>query len=200
MDISHLVTFNLALLVAIVSPGPALLIAMQNSLSSGKWAGIATGAGLGVVGALWTAIALLGMDVIFATAPWAYLVIKTIGASYLLYVAYCMWRGACTTAVADVKPKSHAFRQGMAINALNPKTVLFAAAILAPIFPSNLTVSENLAIIANHFIFEIAFYSALASGVSRKAVRDGYFAAKFYIDRIGAIALGGLGAKLLLSK
>lgn len=200
MDITHLIAFNLALFAAIISPGPAFLIAVQNTLSSGKRAGIATGIGLGFVGALWTIAALLGLDAIFTLFPWAYLTIKTIGASYLIYVAYCMWRGARDPIATDVKPTSHAFRQGMMVNILNPKTVLFAAAILAVIFPSNMTLVENGIIIVNHFIFEVLFYSALAFGMSRKSVSEGYLAVKFYIDRVSAAALGLLGGRLLMNR
>jgi threonine/homoserine/homoserine lactone efflux protein len=200
MEFAHLITFNIALLAAIVSPGPAFLIAVQNTLSSGKRAGIATGIGLGFVGALWATAALLGLDAIFTLFPWAYVIIKTVGALYLLYIAYCMWQGSRDPIKADVKPTSHALKQGMMINILNPKTVLFAAAVLAVIFPSNMTFFENGIIIANHFVFEVLFYSILAFGMSRKAVSEGYVAVKFYIDRIGAAALGLLGGRLLLNR
>ncbi len=200
MELAHLITFNLALLAAIVSPGPAFLVAVQNTLSSGRQAGIATGIGLGFVAALWTAAALLGLDVIFSLFPWAYVAIKTIGALYLIYIAYCMWRGAHDQIKASDRPTSHALRQGMMINVLNPKTVLFAAAVLAVIFPSNMTLFENGIIIANHFVFEVLFYSLLAFGMSRKVVSERYLAMKFYIDRVGAAALGVLGGRLLLNR
>jgi threonine/homoserine/homoserine lactone efflux protein len=200
MEIAHLIAFNLALLAAIISPGPAFLIAVQNTLSSGKRAGIATGIGLEFAGALWTTAALLGLDAIFTLFPWAYVVIKTVGALYLLYVSYSMWQGARDPIAADVKPTSHALKQGMMVNILNPKTVLFAAAVLAVIFHSNMTLVENGIIIVNHFIFEVLFYSILAFGMSRKAVSEGYVAVKLYMDRVSAAALGLLGGRLLLNR
>ncbi len=93
---------------------------------------------------------MLGLDASFTSLPWSYAAIKTVGAIYLLYIAYSMWRGAHVSVAAGTKPASHAFRQGVAINALNPKTVLFAAAVLAVIFPSNLSLGESFAIVANH--------------------------------------------------
>ncbi|MGH1350876.1 MAG: hypothetical protein ACRBBN_08720 [Methyloligellaceae bacterium] len=57
MSFDHIVLFNLALLVAIASPGPAMLVAIQTSISEGKRAGIA----LVAVLALWPRHGL-GMD------------------------------------------------------------------------------------------------------------------------------------------
>ena len=54
MALTHLVAFNIALLAAIASPGPALLMALKTTLGAGRSAGIAVGAGLRLVAALWT--------------------------------------------------------------------------------------------------------------------------------------------------
>ena len=45
MAAEHLVAFNLALLVAIASPGPALLVALQTTLSAGRNAGMGSATG-----------------------------------------------------------------------------------------------------------------------------------------------------------
>ncbi|SCZ53756.1 Threonine/homoserine/homoserine lactone efflux protein [Epibacterium ulvae] len=200
MELTHILAFNLALFAAMISPGPAFLVVVQNTLSSGRRAGSATGFGLACVAALWTTAALLGLDVVFTLFPWAYVVVKTIGALYLLYVAYATWQSACKPVVDHAKPMHHAFRQGLMVNALNPKSVLFAAAVLVVIFPSNMSLLENGFIIANHLILEIIFYTALAFFMSRPAVSKGYLAAKLYIDRCSAVALGLLGGRLLIGK
>ena len=51
MTIEHFLAFNLALLAAIAGPGPALLVAIQTSVRSGRRAGMAAGAGLGLIAA-----------------------------------------------------------------------------------------------------------------------------------------------------
>ena len=67
MTFGQLLAFNVALLVAIASPGPALLMAIKTTLSGGRTAGIAVGAGLGLMAATWTLMALLGLGVAFYT-------------------------------------------------------------------------------------------------------------------------------------
>ena len=132
--------------------------------------------------------------------PWAYTLVKLLGAGYLIYVAVGMWRGARSPVAADPKPARHAFRQGLAVNLLNPKSVLFAAAVLVVIFPPDLSLGQSLIIVANHLAVELLFYTALACAMSSAAVSRRYMAAKLWFDRCAALVLGGLGLRLLLSR
>ncbi len=200
MELTHVIAFNIALFAAIASPGPALLVAIRTTLTGGRKAGIAVGLGLGLVASLWTLAALLGLEAVFLAFPWAYALVKTVGALYLIYVAYNMWRSARDKVETEMKPAAHAFRQGVLINALNPKSVLFAAAVLVVIFPTNMTLGENLFVVANHLMIEWVFYTLLALGMSRPAVSARYLRAKVYIDRIAAGVLGLLGLRLLFSR
>lgn len=200
MTIEHLIAFNLTLLAAIASPGPALLVAIRTTLSSGRRSGMAVGFGLGLVAATWTLMALLGLDAIFTVVPWAYTVTKTAGAAYLLYIAWGMWKGARDGITAQVKPARHAFRDGLMVNLLNPKAVLFAAAVLVVIFPQNMTATDKVIVVTNHLLVELAFYTTLALAMSHQSVSDRYMRAKLYIDRTASGILGLLGLRLLADR
>jgi len=200
MAIEHLIAFNIALFAAMASPGPAFLITVKTALTAGRSAGIALGFGLAVMASTWTAMAFLGLEAIFRLFPWAYAVVKAIGAIYLLYIAYGMWRGAHKSVSATVKPARHAFRQGILINMLNPKSVLFAAAVLIVIFPTDTSMAESSIVVLNQLIMEILFYTALAFGMSTQAVSQQYLKAKAYIDRTASLILGALGLRLLLNR
>ncbi|WP_270729620.1 LysE family translocator [Shimia sp. Alg240-R146] len=200
MELTHIIAFNIALLAAIASPGPAFLVAVKTAVSSGRRAGIAVGMGLGLMAALWTGAALFGLEVVFVAFPWAYTAVKTIGALYLLYIAFGMWRGARDPLSTDVKPARHAFRQGILINLMNPKSVLFAAAVLVVIFPPNMTFGENFLVLANHLVVEWIVYTAIAFGMSTEAVSRRYLRGKLWLDRIAASVLGALGLRLLIDR
>lgn len=201
MDLTHILAFNLALAAAIASPGPAFLISVKTTLTAGRRAGLAVGAGLGLMAALWTLAALMGLEVIFTAFPWAYVAVKTVGALYLMYIAYGMWKGAREPlAPTDVKPAHHAFWQGLMINLMNPKSVLFAAAVLVVIFPPGMTLAQKGVVFANHLVIEWIFYSLLAFGMSTNAARSAYLRAKVYLDRIAAVVLSALGLRLLFGK
>lgn len=200
MTLEQLIAFNLALLVAIASPGPALLVAIQTTLSAGRGGGIAIGCGLGLMASLWTLMALLGLETIFQLFPWAYAGARVLGAFYLIFIAWRMWRGARDSIGTDTRPGRHLFRQGILINALNPKSVLFAAAVLVVIFPPGMTLAEDAIVVLNHLMVEVIFYTCLAYGLGIHAVRSGYLKAKVYFDRFAALVLGGLGLRLLLER
>lgn len=200
MELTHIIAFNIALFAAIASPGPALLVAIKTTLSSGRRTGVAVGLGLGLVASLWTLAALLGLDALFLAFPWAYATVKFIGAAYLVYIAYGMWVGARNAVQTEMKPTSRAFQQGVMINILNPKSVLFAAGVLVVIFPAGMTMAENFLIVANHFLIEVLFYTVLAFCMSSASVSQRYMKAKIYIDRVAAGVLGLLGVRLFLSR
>ena len=200
MSWEQLVAFNIALLVAIASPGPALLMATHTSVSRGRAAGVVAGVGLGLMAAIWTLMALLGLAVVFELFPTVYIAAKIAGGAYLLYLAYKMWRNASAPINGRIPPARHAFRQGFLVNLLNPKSVLFAAAVLVAVFPAGLSIAESFVIVVNHFLVEVAFYTSLAFCMSTQAVSKRYMTAKAYIDRGAAIILGALGIRLVASR
>ncbi|MEH6522103.1 LysE family translocator [Sulfitobacter sp.] len=200
MTFEHLIAFNAVLIISILSPGAAFLMAVRSSVSNGRRAGIATGLGLGVMACLWTLAALLGMDALFALFPWAFAALKIGGAVYLIYLAIKTWRSAAAPLNDAPKAQGRAFIDGFLVNLGNPKSVLFAAAVLVVVFPPNLTGAEIAFVTLNHLVLEILFYTVCAFILTAPAARSRFLRAKPIIDRAAAILLGGLGLKLLLQR
>lgn len=201
LTLAQIVAFNVTLLAAIASPGPAFLLMLRNSIAGGLRAGMATGLALGLVAAMWTGAALLGLAAVFEIVPWLYSVMKVGGALYLLYLAWGMWRGAAAPLDTDsVCGHRRAFRSGLIVQLANPKSVLFAGAVIVVIFPAGLSWSDSLLIVTNHFLVEICVYTAMAFGLSRPPARAAYMRLKVWADRIAAGIMGALGLRLLLQK
>lgn len=195
-----LLAFNAVLAAALLSPGPALLFALRTALADGRASGIAAGLGLGAVAAGWTLAALLGLEGVFAVFPWAYALLKTAGAIYLLYIAFATWRGAKDEIGPSARPRGRAFVDGALINLGNPKSVLFAASVLVVIFPKGLGAAEIALIVANHALVEWLFYGVFALLLSGASARRAYLGTKPVIDRAAALVMGALGLKLLLDR
>ena len=200
MTFEHLIAFNAVLIVSILSPGAAFLMAVRSTVANGRRAGIATGLGLGIMASLWTLAALLGMDAVFTVFPWAFAALKIGGAVYLIYLAIKTWRSASTPLGNAPKAQGRAFIDGFLVNLGNPKSVLFAAAVLVVVFPANLTATEIALITLNHLTLEILFYTACAFILSAPVARARFIRIKPVIDRSAAVLLGGLGLKLLLQR
>jgi len=201
METAHLIAFNLTLLAALISPGPAMLWALRTTLTQGRTAGVLTGVGLAIAAALWTAAALLGLDLIFRAFPWAYLTLKLIGAGYLMYLAITIWRTAHQPVrPADTATGRNAFLNGLLVNLSNPKSVLFASAVLVVIFPRDMGLGAKALIVGNHLAVEILAYGLFAVVLSTRPARDGYLRLKPVFDRVAALVLGCLGLRLLIAR
>ena len=202
MELTHIIAFNATLLAAILSPGPAMLMSIRASLTGGFRQGFTVGLGLAVMAATWTALALLGLDGIFTLFPWAYLTLKIAGALYLIWIAVQTWRNARAPlnpeGMAATQGKS--FLSGLSVNLANPKSVLFASAVLLVIFPQDITLADKAFVVLNHLIVEIICYAGFALLLSTPAARDSYLRAKTIMDRIAAGVMGALGVRLLLDR
>lgn len=201
MELAHIVAFNVTLIVAILSPGPAMLVALRTTLAQGRRDGVLTGYGLAIMAATWTLFALLGLEGIFRLFPWAYVALKATGAIYLIWLAYRTWRTA-NAPIGGTKPlpARRAFLTGLSVNLANPKSVLFASAVLLVIFPRDISMAEKAFVVLNHLGIELIFYTGFALLLSTKQSKNGYLRLKPIFDRVAALVLGALGIRLLLDR
>ena len=202
LDSASIITFNLVLLAAILSPGPAFLFIMTTSLSRGRAAGFATGLGLGSMAALWTLLAVLGLEGLMALVPGLYLAIRVAGALYLFWIAAGLWRDK---GLPDTEPSGdrvfsgglqHLFMRGFIINLMNPKSVVFAASAIVMIFPPDISLAAMMVVPVNHLLIEYIVYFAFAFVFSRAAVRRGYLRRRVIFNRAAAIIMAGLALRM----
>ena len=75
-----------------------------------------------------------GAGVLFASTPWAFLLVKWFGVGYLLYLAWMQWRAPVQAIEIqqDVQQKSRAklALYGFLVNLSNPKAIVFLLAVL----------------------------------------------------------------------
>ena len=200
LTLAELIAFNVVLIAAIASPGAALLYFIKTTVTSGRVSGMLTGIGLGLAAALWTLAALLGLEAVFALFPWTYTVLKIGGALYLLWIAIQTWHHARDPIGAAPMPHGRAILSGVLLNMGNPKSMLFAAAVIVVVFPQGLGVVDIAVIVANHLLLELLFYALFAILLSSPPARRGYISLKPVLDRIAATLLGALGLRLILEK
>ena len=123
--------FLIASLVRAVTPGPGVLYIIARSLAQGRQAGLASVAGV-ALGNLGNALlAAWGLAALFALSSLAFLVVKFGGALYLVYLGIRTLRGSHRVITqATPADHGHAFRDGVLVALLNPKTMVFFAAFL----------------------------------------------------------------------
>src|SRR5258708_15019909 len=128
-DFSTLVLFAAACLALTATPGPDMLLIVSRSVSQGRASGFATLAGIQVGTYCHALAAAFGLSQLFLVVPLAYDVVRYVGATYLLYLAWKAFRadGTAFDPADDLQryPIPLMFRQGLLTNLLYPDMALF---------------------------------------------------------------------------
>ena len=130
--------FLLTSFVVVIVPGTGVIYTVSTGLVLRQRASIAAAFGctLGILPHLTASI--LGLSAILHMSARAFQALKIVGALYLLYLAWSMWRDTGTIKFDRTVEKRNAFQiilKGILINILNPKLTLFFFAFL-PLFVS----------------------------------------------------------------
>jgi threonine/homoserine/homoserine lactone efflux protein len=189
-------------------PGPAMIYAAGQALARGRWSGLMASLGLHVGGYLHVGTAAAGLSLLFHAVPALYLAVKLAGAAYLIWLGAVLLlgkgRGEAAAAPPQAKSGRRAFLEGIAVEALNPKTAIFFAAFLpqfidpsaaAPIWLQFLT----LGIVVNWMFSTTDVICVLLAGAAVDRLR-GSARAQLWVRRAGGAAIVGLGVKLALQE
>ena len=124
--------FLLATVALNVTPGPDTLYVLARSVAQGRGAGIVSVLGGSTGRLVHTLSTALGVSALVAASPAALVVVRVLGAAYLLYLAARMvWRDAGHADEAGpAQSLGSIYRQGFVTNLLNPSVALFFVAFL----------------------------------------------------------------------
>lgn len=126
--IEALYLFSLATMALAISPGPDNIYVLTQSLTNGAKSGIATTAGLISGCIVHTSLLAFGVSVIITTSPVIFYSIKIFGACYLLYLAWKVYKSDAKLTLDGKAPKKsyqQLFVQGVIMNLVNPKVLIF---------------------------------------------------------------------------
>jgi threonine/homoserine/homoserine lactone efflux protein len=123
-----LAVFAAASAVLLLLPGPSVLFIVARTLEHGRRGGLISLLGVETGALLHVLAATAGLSALVAASPGALLTVKLAGAGYLLVLGVRALRGRHAAAPAEGSPRL--FRQGLLVDALNPKTAMFFLAFL----------------------------------------------------------------------
>jgi threonine/homoserine/homoserine lactone efflux protein len=190
----------------IISPGPDMIYVISRGMAHGRRAGILSAIGV-VCGILvHTTAAALGLTLILQTSAFAFLIVKFIGAAYLLYLGVKAWQDKSTFSLQASAPaaKSGAlFWQGVLSNVLNPKIAIFFLAFLPQFVDKGSShVTWQMIILGITFaFFGLCFLLAVgyfSGSIGRWLTHRPQYARSF--QRLASGILIGLGIRLALTE
>jgi threonine/homoserine/homoserine lactone efflux protein len=125
-----LLAFSAASLLLAATPGPDMTLSISRALAQGKRAAlfVVLGTSFGIV--VHTMLVAFGISALITASPTAFLILKTGGAGYLLWLAVKAIRFGSTLSVKEevdeVAGTSLAnISSGFWVNLLNPKVIIF---------------------------------------------------------------------------
>ena len=156
MDYYTLISFIGATSVLAISPGPDNIYVLVQSITNGKAFGIATVCGLIAGCIVHTTLLAFGVSAIIKANETLFFGIKVLGALYLLFLAYKVFKADSKIKFDGVnapkKSLKQLFVQGFFMNVLNPKVTIFFLAF----FPGFLF-SDSLSTVIQFYVLGIIF-------------------------------------------
>lgn len=200
--------YLIATILIVLAPGPSVLFTIARAIAWGRASAVATVAGNAVGMFLVSVLVALGLGPLLQRSHLFYNGVQWAGGIYLVYLGYSAIKASKVDAAGmqkseDVKPSLiTSAKNGFWVGALNPKSIVFFAAILpAFVDQEKNTVTQQLLILGLIFSV-IAFISdgtyGLLAGTARQWLASDVNRL-ILMRRFGGVVMIGLGLFTIIS-
>lgn len=206
MDSHSILAFTLVAAIAIASPGPATLMAINNSLAHGQrstiWSSLGNASGLFCL----SAAAMLGLGALLASSEMLFNAVKFIGAGYLFYlgIKQLLKKGPMLAQgiegeAGKARPTCGKLYKSAFLTAVtNPKATMFFTALFPQFIDQNAALLPQFLILTAIFmalsVSSLSVYAALASRAKGVLTRP---ALSRWVSRVVGTTFIGFGAVIL---
>jgi threonine/homoserine/homoserine lactone efflux protein len=191
--------FVVATVIALVVPGPTILLVVSYALARGRNVTLALVSGVILGDLIAMSVTLAGLGIVLAASASVFTMMKWAGALYLAWMGIGMIRKA-GTATAELQAVGQrgsgtAFRDGFIVTLLNPKSIGFFIAFVPQFIDSANPVVPQFLIMIETFVglggINVLAYALLAARLRDKVTRPGALA---WLQRAGGGVLICLAA------
>src|SRR5215207_4691628 len=210
-DLSQLVLYSVAALLLAVTPGPGIFYVAARTLAGGRPEGVASSVGTGLGGMIHVLAGSLGVSATVLASAELFTALKLTGAAYLVWIGFRTLQSARRDAsrVQEDGPATppmgvrRAFRDGVLVEVLNPKTAAFFLAFV-PQFVDPAKGHVALQFVVLGFVsVALNTLADIAVAFAAGGIRDGAAARPALIRRLretSGAAMVALGIGLALAK
>ncbi|MFP3456861.1 LysE family translocator [Psychrobacter sp. SIMBA_152] len=213
--IENYLGFILAAILLNLTPGTDSMYIITRSISQGQTAGFYSVLGITSGILVHTLLAALGLSVLLANSPTAFMIVKYIGAAYLCYLGLKMLLSKNSSSIANHLSKDQnvtsrkavdgwqIYKQGVLTNTFNPKVALFFLAFFPQFIDASYAYGMlsflmlGLTFATTGFIWCLSL-ALLASKFSKKLRENPKI--ESMMNKISGVVFMGLGIKLLTEK
>ncbi len=205
---SHLVDFLVASMLIIIVPGPSVLFTLARGVAWGRAVAVLTVLGNSLGTLVLSLVIALGLGPLLSRSHAFSVVLQLAGGLYLLWLGYEALRHRHEHAKAMAKREAsrpsnlHVVRQGFTVGVLNPKSLVFFAAVF-PHFVDTSKGNDTLQLVIFGCIFSVmAFCSdgtwGLIAGTAREWL-SGSASRLVALRTVGGCVMCALGLLIVTS-
>lgn len=205
MVLSSLMAIAAVLVMGVISPGPSFIYVARNAVARSRLHGLLTALGMGTGAAIFSIMAMFGLERILLAMPELFTGLKIAGGLYLIWMGYKIAKNASKPFRVSSESLSEAYsllgtyRDGLLTQLSNPKTALVFASIFTALLPKEIPEYFYYVIPLMAFVIDAGWYSLVAILLSSQRPRDIYLRLKRAIDTISSAILMLLGVKIILT-
>jgi threonine/homoserine/homoserine lactone efflux protein len=155
MSFESAITFLVAIFIFGITPGPGVFAILARALLHGTRSCLALSIGMIVSDIAYLIAACFGLAALATHWGEVFMIVRIVGAVYLVYLGYLMWTAPVNLQLESEKSqlsKRMGFLQGFLISASNPKVILFYIAFL-PTFMDLTVLSAGDIVLASGLTF-----------------------------------------------
>lgn len=204
-NLSIIATVALIHLLAVISPGPDLIITIKNSLSYSRRTGIYTAIGVGMGIAVHISYCVAGLALIISKSIIIFNTIKFLGAAYLIYIGVKSLLAKSDKIQIknedqkrNISPLS-AIRIGFLTNVLNPKATVFFLSLFTFVISPETSGKLLLTLSAIMVVDTALWFSLVAIFLTQKRVYGIFERFQGVFNKVFGAILVGLGLKIASS-
>ena len=197
MSLDLWLAFVAASVALLLIPGPTVLMVLSYALSKGRSVAVATAAGVALGDFVAMSLSLAGLGALVLTSATLFLVLKWVGAAYLVWLGIRLLRSAPQALLQeparDVTARG-VFGHAAAVTALNPKSIAFFIAFVPQFLDPARPLPPQFVLLVATFVTLVTLNTlayALAADRLRRAIRRP--AVLVWITRMGGSALIAMG-------
>ncbi|MEM8773906.1 MAG: LysE family translocator [Pseudomonadota bacterium] len=191
-------TFVAASTALLLIPGPTVLLVITYALSRGRGVALACAGGVALGDLIAMSASLAGLGALILASAKLFLILKWVGAIYLIWLGWKLLRQAGTSTIDPAQGgETHdrnVFWHAAAVTALNPKSIAFFIAFVPQFVSADQPLMPQFSILVGTFVglagLNALAYALLADRLRKTINRP---AVNRTVTRLGGFTLIGMG-------
>ena len=182
-----------------MSPGPSLALVIRNSTKFSRIAGLMTAIGHGLGMGIYAVFAVTGLVIVITTNVYLFQLIQILGICFLLYFGIQFILQKSNEIIIDDNQKNiNSFIQGFSISILNPKILIWFAAIFSQFVNVNGTFTSNSILVLTASIIDCIWYVIVALVVTSYGLNNFFQKRIDIIQKVSGFTLVLIGIILII--